>query len=113
VRHDFPRRLLVHNGTKDSFVNIQDIDWIEAADYYACLHVGSKSFMLRESIKQLSKTLDPQQFVRIHRSVIVNVDQVTEIFREGQSEGSVVLKSGQRLRMSKAGQQGLLSVGRR
>jgi two-component system, LytTR family, response regulator len=113
VRQEFPRRILVHNGTKDSFVNIQDIDWIEAADYYACLHVGGKSFMLRESIKQLSKTLDPQQFVRIHRSVIVNVDQVTEIFREGQSEGSVVLKSGQRLRMSKAGQQGLLSISRR
>jgi two-component system, LytTR family, response regulator len=113
ARQEFPRRLLVHNGTKDSFVNIHDIEWIEAADYYACLHVGSKSFMLRESIKQLSKTLDPQQFVRIHRSVIVNVDQVTEIFREGQSEGSVVLKSGQRLRMSKAGQQGLLSVSRR
>jgi two-component system, LytTR family, response regulator len=113
VRQEFPRRLLVHNGTKDSFVNIHDIEWIEAADYYACLHVGSKSFMLRESIKQLSKTLDPQQFVRIHRSVIVNVDQVTEIFREGQSEGSVVLKSGQRLRMSKAGQQGLLSISRR
>jgi two-component system, LytTR family, response regulator len=113
ARQEFPRRLLVHNGAKDSFVNIHDIEWIEAADYYACLHVGSKSFMLRESIKQLSKTLDPQQFVRIHRSVIVNVDQVTEIFREGQSEGSVVLKSGQRLRMSKAGQQGLLSVGRR
>jgi two-component system LytT family response regulator len=113
ARQEFPRRLLIHNGTKDSFVNIQDIEWIEAADYYACLHVGSKSFMLRESIKQLSRTLDPQQFVRIHRSVIVNVDQVTEIFREGQSEGSVVLKSGQRLRMSKAGQQALLCVSRR
>jgi two-component system LytT family response regulator len=113
ARQEFPRRILIHNGAKDSFVNIQDIEWIEAADYYACLHVGSKSFMLREPIKQLSKTLDPQQFVRIHRSIIVNVDQVTEIFREGQSEGSVVLKSGQRLRMSKAGQQGLLSVGRR
>ena len=66
--------------------------------------------MLRETIKQLSKTLDPQQFVRIHRSVIVNVDQVREIFREGQSEGSVVLKSGQRLRMSKAGWQCLLAL---
>jgi two-component system, LytTR family, response regulator len=113
ARQEFPRRLLIHNGTKDSFVNVQDIEWIEAADYYACLHVGSKSFMLREPIKQLSKTLNPQQFVRIHRSIIVNVDQVTEIFREGQSEGSVVLKSGQRLKMSKAGQQGLLSVSRR
>ena len=111
-RQNFPRRLLVHNGARDSFVNVDDIEWIEAADYYACLHVGSRSFMLRETIKQLSKTLDPEKFVRIHRSVIVNVDQVSEIFREGQSEGSVVLKAGQRLRMSKAGWQSLVAVSR-
>ena len=73
---------------------------------------SGQSFMLRETIKQLSETLGSGKFVRIHRSVIVNVDQVREIFREGQSEGSVVLKSGQRLRMSKAGWQGLVSVSR-
>lgn len=112
-RQDFPRRLLVHNGARDSFVNVDDIEWIEAADYYACLHVGSKSFLLRESIKQLSKTLDPEKFVRVHRSVIVNIDQVSEIFREGAGEGSVVLKTGQRLRMSKAGWQSLAAVSRR
>jgi two-component system LytT family response regulator len=112
-RQDFPKRLLVHNGAKDSFVNVNEIDWIEAADYYACLHVGTKSFMLRETIKELSSTLDPGKFVRIHRSIIVNVEQVSEIFREGQSEGSVVLKTGQRLRMSKAGWQSLLAVSQR
>jgi two-component system, LytTR family, response regulator len=110
VRQDFPKRLLVHNGARDSFINVNDIDWIEAADYYACLHVGTKSFMLRETIKELSHTLDPSRFVRIHRSIIVNVEQVSEIFREGQNEGSVVLKTGQRLRMSKAGWQSLLAV---
>ena len=112
-RQDFPRRLLVHNGAKDSFVDVNEIDWIEAADYYACLHVGTKSFMLRETIKELSNTLDSAKFVRIHRSIIVNVEQVSEIFREGQSEGSVVLKNGQRLRMSKAGWQSLLAVSQR
>jgi two-component system LytT family response regulator len=112
-RQDFPKRLLVHNGARDSFVNVNEIDWIEAADYYACLHVGTKSFMLRETIKELSSTLDPGKFVRIHRSVIVNVEQVSEIFREGQSEGLVVLKTGQRLRMSKAGWQSLLAVSHR
>jgi two-component system LytT family response regulator len=112
ARQVFPKRLLVHSGAKDSFVNVGDIEWIEAADYYACLHVGAKSFMLRESIKQLSSTLDPEKFVRIHRSVIVNIEQVSEIFREGQSEGAVVLKNGQRLRMSKAGLQSLLAVNR-
>jgi two-component system, LytTR family, response regulator len=112
ARPEFLRRVLVHNGTSDSFVNVDEIEWIEAADYYACLHVGAKSFMLRESIKQLAGTLDPAKFVRVHRSVIVNVDQVREIFREGQGEGSVVLKNGRQLRMSKAGWQSLLAITR-
>lgn len=98
-----PKRLLVPNGTKDSFVAVDEIDWIEAADYYACLHVGAKSFMLRETIKQLAAVLDPRRFVRIHRSVIVNVERVSEVLREG----SVVLKTGQRLKMSKDGWQNL------
>jgi two-component system LytT family response regulator len=112
-RKDYPKRLLVHNGMKDCFVQINDIEWIEAADYYSCLHVGPRSYMLREPIKQLAGTLDPQKFVRIHRSIIVNVDQVREIFREGPSEGSVTIANGQRLKMSKAGWQSLLAVSRR
>jgi two-component system, LytTR family, response regulator len=98
-----PKRLLVPNGAKDSFVAVDEIDWIEAADYYACLHVGGKSFMLRETIKQLVVMLDPRRFVRIHRSVIVNVERVSEVLREG----FVILKSGQRLKMSKEGFQNL------
>ena len=107
-KRDYPKRLLVPGGRKDCFVNVDEIEWIEAADYYCCLHVGAKSLMLRETIKQLAETLDPEKFVRIHRSIIVNVDQVQEIFREGRSEGSVSLTNGQRLKMSKAGWQQLL-----
>src|SRR5579862_1563333 len=66
ARADFPRRLLVHNGAKDLFVNVEEIEWIEAADYYSCLHLGPRSFMLRETIKQLAGTLDPRRFVRVH-----------------------------------------------
>ena len=113
AKRDYPRRLLVPGGRKDSFVNVDEIEWIEAADYYSCLHVGAKSFMLRETIKQLAETLNPEKFVRIHRSVIVNVEQVQEIFREGRSEGSVSLTNGQRLKMSRAGWQQLLGVTRR
>lgn len=108
AKRDYPKRLLVPGGRKDSFVNVDEVEWIEAADYYCCLHVGAKSFMLRETIKQLAETLDPEKFVRIHRSIIVNVNRVQEIFREGRSEGSVSLISGQRLKMSKAGWQQLL-----
>ncbi len=98
VRKEYPTHLLVPNGTKDSFVTVREIDWIEAADYYSCLHVGARTLMLRETIKQLACMLDPRRFVRIHRSIIVNLEQVREILREGGSEGAVVLHSGQRLK---------------
>ncbi len=112
ARKEYPKRLLVHNGTKEFFVNVNDIEWIEAADYYSCLHVGNRSLMLRDTIKHLADTLDPQKFVRVHRSTIVNMDQVSEIFREGQNEGSVVLANGKRLKMSKAGWQSLIAISR-
>ena len=109
---EFPKRLVVPNGSKDSFVNVDDIEWIEAADYYSCLHIGSKNLMLRESIKELANTLNPKQFVRVHRSAIVNIDHVREILREGRNEGWVLLANGQRLKMSKAGWQSLLAQSR-
>ena len=113
---DYPKRLLVPNGTangsRDSFVNVEDIEWIEAADYYSCLHVGPKCLMLRETIKQLAETLDPKKFVRVHRSAIVNIDHVREILREGRNEGWVLLSNGQRLKMSRAGWQNILAVSR-
>jgi two-component system LytT family response regulator len=111
-RIDYPKRLLIPNGAKDSFVDVGDIEWIEASDYYACLHVGARSFMLRETMKELAQTLDPKRFVRIHRSAIVNVENVKEILRDGRSEGMVVMSGGQRLKMSKAGWQALLAANR-
>lgn len=110
--HHYPKRLVVPNGTRDAFVNVDDIEWIEAADYYSCLHVGTRNLMLRETIKQLAQTLDPRKFVRVHRSAIVNIGCVREILREGRNEGYVLLANGHRLRMSKAGWQNLLAAGR-
>jgi two-component system, LytTR family, response regulator len=111
-RKEYPRRLVVPNAARDSFVNVDDIEWIEAADYYSCIHAGPRNLMLRESIKQLAETLDPHKFVRIHRSAIVNIDQVNEILREGRSEGWVLLRNGRRLKMSKAGWHALLDATR-
>lgn len=113
VEHrEYPKRLVVPNAAKDSFVNVDEIEWIEAADYYSCLHVGSRNLMLRETIKQLAETLDPRKFVRVHRSAIVNIDHVREILREGRSEGWVLLANGRKLKMSKTGWQALLDATR-
>lgn len=112
TRREYPRRLLVPDGRRNTFVDVNEIEWIEAADYYCCLHVGKKSLMLRETIKQMAESLDPEKFVRIHRSIIVNVERIQEIFREGGSEGQVSLATGQRLKMSKAGWRQLLAITR-
>ena len=111
-QEEYLKRILVRNGVKDSFVNVSDIEWIEAADYYSCLHVGNRKLMLRETIKQLAAKLDPAKFARVHRSAIVNIEQVREILREGRAEGWVVLANGERVRMSKIGWQTLLTVSR-
>ena len=106
----YPVRFLVHAGAKDIFVNVGDIDWIEAADYYVCLHAGGKKHLLRESIKKLESQLDPKKFIRTHRSAIVNIGCVREIHREGRSEGCVLLANGDRVRLSTLGWQRLLAA---
>jgi two-component system LytT family response regulator len=108
----YASRFLVKDGEKEILLASEKIDWIEAADYYCCLHVGSRSYMMRESITDLSGKLDPRYFVRIHRSSIVNLDRIREIYRDGQTEGSVVLTSGRQLRMSRSGRQRLMELGR-
>ena len=88
------------------------IEWIEAADYYTGLHVGDRTLMLRESITDLAAKLDPATFRRVHRSAIVNMNYVAEIYREGLDEGTVVLLNGQRLKMSKTGRFKLTQLAR-
>lgn len=103
-------RLLVKDGAKEILLPVEKIDWIEAADYYCCLHTNGRRYMVRETVTALSSKLDPKQFVRIHRSSIVNLNQIHEIYREGPLDSSVVLTNGQTLRMSKAGHQKLTEL---
>jgi two-component system LytT family response regulator len=111
-KKSYQSRYLVKDSQKEILLAAEKIDWVEAADYYCCLHVGSRSYMLRESLADLSGKLDPRYFVRIHRSSIVNLDRIREIYRDGQTEGSVVLTNGQELRMSRSGRQKLMELGR-
>jgi two-component system, LytTR family, response regulator len=108
----YPARLLVKDGVKEILLAVERIEWIEAAEYYSCLHANGRRFMLRESITDLSNRLNPSQFIRIHRSTIVNLDQIREIYREGPEVGSVILVDGRKLKMSKTGRQKLLDYGK-
>ena len=107
----YTSRFLVKDGEKEIFLPVEKIDWIEAAEYYCCLHANGHRYMLRETITELDKNLDPQRFIRIHRSAIVSLDRIREIYREGP-DGSVVLTNGQKLRMSRAGRQKLTEAGK-
>lgn len=96
-----PERLIVKNAGQVWFIRVQEIDWIEAADYYVCLHVGSKSHLLRRSMADLEESLAPKTFCRIHRSTIVNLSRVSGIEFDGAGEYEVILASGTRLKLSR------------
>jgi two-component system LytT family response regulator len=93
-------RLTIKSVGQVSFVKVSEIDWIEAADYYACLHVGPKTHLLRRSMAELEQELDPAVFSRIHRSTIVNLDRVQCLKLGEDGEYDVLLENGAILRLS-------------
>jgi two-component system, LytTR family, response regulator len=94
-------RILIKETGQVAFVKTSDIDWIEAADYYTCLHVGAKTNLLRRSMSELEQELDPAVFCRIHRSSIVNLARVEALKLNPEGEYEVVLNHGIRLRLSR------------
>jgi two-component system LytT family response regulator len=94
-------RLTVRSAGHVVYVPIPDIDWVEAADYYVCLHVGPKSHLLRQSMAELEQELDSRIFCRIHRSAIVNLRRVRALEVDCAGEYEVVLESGKKLRLSR------------
>lgn len=95
------RRLVIKNPGQVLFVNVADIDWIEAAGYYACLHVGGNTHVMRRTLSDLERDLGEEQFIRIHRSIIVNVERVGGLELRDTGDYEVVLKSKARLRLSR------------
>ena len=94
-------RVAIKNAGQVCFVKIADIDWIEAADYYACLHVGPKSHLLRRSLSDLEQDLDRNVFCRVHRSSIVNLEQVRGLKLGEDGEYQVQLDNGATVRLSR------------
>jgi two-component system LytT family response regulator len=95
------QRLTIKGAGQVAFVSLSEIDWIEAADYYAALHVGEKTHLLRRSMSELEQDLDPTTFCRIHRSTIVNLDRVRGLKLSEDGDYQVLLKNGTELRMSR------------
>lgn len=94
-------RFVIKGKCQVWFVKISEIDWIEAADYYSCLHVGPRTHLLRRSMAELERELDPDLFCRIHRSSIVNLDRVAGLKLNPEGEYDVLLENRVRLRLSR------------
>jgi two-component system LytT family response regulator len=94
-------RLVIRNGSRLTTLAIDDIDWIEAQDYYAEIHAGGRTYLVRQSLHKLAASLDPDRFVRIHRKTIVNVRRVKELEPMFHGEYVVFLHDGTRLKLSR------------
>ncbi|HLJ89190.1 MAG TPA: LytTR family DNA-binding domain-containing protein [Candidatus Angelobacter sp.] len=94
-------RFVIKSTGQVLFIKASEVDWIEAADYYVCLHTGSKTHLLRRSLSELEQELDQGIFCRIHRSTIVNLDRVRSLELNEEGEHEVLLKDGVRLRLSR------------
>ncbi len=99
LQHD--ARLMIKSGGRVVFLKTGQIDWIEAAGNYVLLHAGKDSHMLHETMNHIHANLDPRQFLRIHRSTIVNVECIKELQPLFYGDYQVILKDGTKLTLSR------------
>jgi two-component system LytT family response regulator len=95
------RRLVIKANGRVVFLDLDSIEWVEAAANYVRLNVGKESYLFRETISRIAERLDSNHFVRIHRSTIVNVRKIKELIPVNSGEYVVVLKSGRELSCSR------------
>ena len=94
-------RLLIKSSGRVMFLDVGDIDWIEAAGVYVNLHVGSKAHLYRATVGQMQERLDPRKFVRVHRSTMVNTSRIAELQPRTHGDYAVILKGGVEVSLSR------------
>ena len=97
----FLTRIVVKDQGRATFVSVDELQWIEAADYYVKLHLQGKTHLLRQTLQSLEARLDPARFFRIHRSALVNLDRVKEVQALFKGDHVVILQDGTKLRLSR------------
>ncbi|MBT3530765.1 MAG: response regulator transcription factor [Gammaproteobacteria bacterium] len=95
-------RLAIKDGSSITFVPIKDIDWIDAAGDYMCVHVSGETHIMRTTMKDLESKLDPAIFQRVHRSTIVNLQRVEKVSSHINGEFHLTLSCGSSLKMSRS-----------
>jgi two-component system LytT family response regulator len=98
----YPERLSFKDGSKVVVLAAGDIEWIDAAGDYMCIHAGGKTHIIRETMKTLEQRLDPKRFQRVHRSAIVNVEKVKELHPHSNGEYFLILEGGAELKLSRS-----------
>jgi two-component system LytT family response regulator len=99
---DAPERLVVKSGGRILFLDIDEIDWIEASGNYVRFHIGNETHSVRETMGAIEQRLPSGMFVRIHRSTIVNRVRIKEMQPLSDGEYAVILKDGTDLRLSRS-----------
>lgn len=94
--------LAIRDDAGTERVRVDAIDWIDAAGDYMCIHAGGRTFVLRETMKALESTLDPQRFQRVHRSTIVNLQRVKRLRPHTNGEYFLTLVDGQEIKLSRS-----------
>lgn len=97
-----PERVALDEGKRVVMVDVRDIEWLEAADYYVQVHVNGATHLIRESLQSLEGRLGAARFLRVHRGAVANIDQIARLDRLADGELEVVLRSGTQLRVSRS-----------
>ena len=95
------QRMAVKMDDRLILLNIEQVDWLEAAGNYVCVHVGKQSHIVRDSLSHMESCLDPARFIRIHRSTLVNLDRIRELRPHWHGDYQIILQSGQVLPLSR------------
>ncbi len=94
-------RIVVKSDDRILFVKTEMVDWIEAADNYVQIHAGPETYIIRKTMAEMEKRLNPDQFIRIHRSAIVNIEKIKELQHWFSGEYLVILSNGQQIQSSR------------
>lgn len=103
-------RVAIRDGANVNVIPVSKIDYVEAQDDYICFHADGKRFLKQQTLAEIETSLDPAQFVRIHRSYILNIDRLTKLELYAKDSHAAILRNGTRLVVSRSGYVRLSAV---
>jgi len=100
-KQSYPDKICIRDHAAVTLVPVEEIDWIDAAGDYMCIHAGTQVHVIRSTMKVLEKLLDPIRFQRVHRSTIINMERVRSVTPRMNGDYHLHMEGGMRLKMSR------------